>query len=336
MIKLLPSSSHSAATQVLNIPELLEQILYFVLTCPTLDTPTCCKTANILRSISSIWAGTIDSSPTLSSLAFRNRKLSPTKNEKRNGDLNIPFLQSLKYEFSEIEQLRYSQGIAIGLKELKQFKKSQRIPNPKFPKLRRALGLPKYPPSSTKYLASDVLLMQPPPPKTVDTYLHFSGWGDLAWIGWLERFSRPGDFHKLGNTIEFKYWYKITDSSGGNGITGADVVNALTKVLAAFYTFDKGFFEVLHIELAVGNIVSPAPQVGWEYMYRWYLWHPKRFGGGKDIFDIAMKVADDVIWVADVICLTVEVAGKFIALITQLILYWLQKPIRKLRRAVAS
>ncbi|KAF3220263.1 hypothetical protein TWF679_009642 [Orbilia oligospora] len=315
MIKLLPksptkttlkaiTSPSSPITQVLNIPELLEQILFFVLTSPELDTPARCKTANILRSTSSIWAGTIDSSPALSALAFRNRKACPTDPTgeaavaaagRSEGDLNIPFLQSLKYELSEIEQIRYHQGSSLGRKELKKIKASQRIITPPkftFQKLRKALRLP--PPQknlhSTKYLASDVLMIQPLPPKTINTYLHFSGWGCSEWTAWLQRFSRPGeDFYKFGNTIEFKYWYKITDSSGGNAITGADVINALTKVLTEFYTFNKGLFELVHIELAVGNISPSVPYnpmetpTEMEYMYRWYLWHPKKLGGESSV-----------------------------------------------------
>ncbi|KAK6499000.1 hypothetical protein TWF481_011570 [Arthrobotrys musiformis] len=279
------SASSPAATKVLNIPELLEQILYFVLTSPELDTQDRCKAANILRETSSTWAGTIDSSPTLSVFAFRNRKLSPTHIA---GDINIPFLQCLKFELSEIDQLRNSQGTQVGLKDLKKFKNSQRVYMSRFPKLRKAVEVMKYPfspPSPIKYLASDVLLIQPPPPSTTGIYLHFYGWGDLAWIGWLGRYSKPYDHHKLGNTIEFKYWHKVTSSSSGDGnssnnVTGADLVNALTKVLEAFYSFDKGFFEVLRIELTVGNVDPPRSiSGGIDYMYRWYLWNPKKFGG---------------------------------------------------------
>ncbi|EGX52847.1 hypothetical protein AOL_s00007g183 [Orbilia oligospora ATCC 24927] len=330
MIKLLPKSPtkttpqaiispSSAITQVLNIPELLEQILFFILTSPELDTPARCKTANILRSTSSIWAGTIDSSPTLSALAFRNRKASPTNPTggaaaareavprgaataapRSEGDLNIPFLQSLKYELSEIEQIKYYHGNSLGLKELKKIKNSQKIIKPSkltFQKLRKALRFTpqKTNLQSTKYLASDVLIIQPLPPKTINTYLHFSGWGCSEWVAWLRRFSRPDDFHKFGNTIEFKYWYKITDSSGGNAITGADVINALTKVLTEFYTFNKGLFEIIHIELAVGNISPSIPSspietpTEIEYMYRWYLWHPEKFGGESSVDDIVLS-----------------------------------------------
>ncbi|TGJ63127.1 hypothetical protein EYR41_011070 [Orbilia oligospora] len=373
MIKLFPKSPtkttpqtiispSSAITQVLNIPELLEQILFFILTSPELDTPARCKTANILRSTSSIWAGTIDSSPALSALAFRNRKASPTNPTgeaaargavprgaaaRSDGDLNIPFLQSLKYELSEIEQIRYYHGNSLGLKELKKIKNSQRIINPPkftFQKLRKALRLPpkRTKLHSTKYLASDVLIIQPLPPKTINTYLHFSGWGCSEWAAWLRRFSRPEDFHKFGNTIEFKYWYKITDSSGGNAITGADVINALTKVLTEFYTFNKGLFEIIHIELAVGNILSSVPSspietpTEIEYMYRWYLWHPKKLGGPTGIYDIVIIIVEEVMWGAGVILVTIQCTGTFICFATAWLLERLKEGIKALRRTVAS
>ncbi|KAK6339808.1 hypothetical protein TWF718_009200 [Orbilia javanica] len=341
MIRLLPkkyatkttqTQSFTAATKVLNIPELLEQILYFVLTSsPTQDTPTICKTANTLRSISPVWAGTIDGSPTLSTLAFRNRKLPPDQ----KGDLNIPFLQCLRFELSEIEKLRCVKGKAIGLKELKQFKKSQRIPHPKSQRLRRALGLPKYPSSSTKYLASDILLMQPTPEK-VSTYIHFIGLADRTWKKWLERSCRQEDLHGSESSVEFHLWHKIVNSDGG-GLTGADVVNALIKVLTEFYTPKTGMFEVTRIELAVGRFGSAAPAspVGTEYSYRWYIWNPKKIGPPTDIFDIILKVTEKIIWVAGVVSLAFTVTAEFIRLVVTEIISWIKEDIQSIRRRIS-
>ncbi|KAK6513738.1 hypothetical protein TWF506_008175 [Arthrobotrys conoides] len=311
----------SAITKVLNIPELLEQILYFVLISPKPDLPATCKTANILRSTSSLWAGTIDSSPSLSALAFRNLRLCSTI-EGGGGDLNIPFLQSLSYELSEILQIRYHRGKLIGLKGIKEFQKSQRLKKPRFQNLKKSLGFPqnnhhynhRHRGTTTKYLKSDVLIISPPPPKTVNTYLHFSGWGCSKWMAWLGAFSRPEDFYESSNTIAFKFWYKITDSSGGNAITGTDLVDALTKLITAFCAFDKGLFEVTHIELSVGNIAPrpfPTAPLSMDHMYRWYLWYPKRLGGLTDryIFNIVVKVVNGVVCVVGLIYLLFESAG---------------------------
>ncbi|KAK6523522.1 hypothetical protein TWF281_001505 [Arthrobotrys megalospora] len=279
-----------AASAVLNIPELLEQILYFVIITSPPDPSNSCKTANILRATSSRWAGLIDSSPTLSTLAFRSRK--PSTNP--HGELCIPFLQSLKYELSEIDQIRVYQGHMMGYKELQQFISAQKKSTPIFLKVRETLGLPRYSPSTTKYLLTDMLLTQPPLPDTVNTYIYFTGWGSTKWKDALQKFCRPGDLQNMGYSIEFKYWYKVTNCSGGSGdITVADVVNALTKALATFYGFKGGYFEVLHIELTVGNSrheTSASASV--DYMYRWYLWNPGRFGGRKDLFDVAIWIVE--------------------------------------------
>ncbi|KAK6352259.1 hypothetical protein TWF730_009090 [Orbilia blumenaviensis] len=298
----------SAATRVLYIPELLERILYFVITTSPPDIATSCKTANILRFTCSLWAGTINSSPTLSALAFRNHKLPPN----RIGNLCLPFLQSLQFEFSQIDQMRYFEGKTTGLTELKQFIASQKLSTPAFPAVRKALGLPTTQPSSAKYLGSNILLLQPPPPESASTYLYFSGWGNKEWLASLETHVRPGDLYRLGNTIEFNYWYKLTSSSGDGNITGADLVAALTSVLGSFYKFRGGFFEVLHVELVVGKPLSTPPSI--YYLHRWYLWHPKKFGGRgstRDLmFDFICDRIVDVISFAGYI--TLIVAKEFI------------------------
>ncbi|KAK6513737.1 hypothetical protein TWF506_008174 [Arthrobotrys conoides] len=235
-----PISTYTAAYQVLNLPELLEEIILYDLT--TITTIATTRPSHPrphhwvnnwdrlthLRQVCKTWSIIIDFSPKLGRLVYRYPKIC-TYVKIENLSLCEPFLWSLCCKMKKMSEIRDWDGFGT----VTEFDGFVREIAP-----------------SGGYVASNVFVSQP---AVQAVYIRFSGLADSTWLKDYEAFIRPVDYSRISSGRDYSYHYAVINNrDSGGGVTAEDLVNSLILVIGKFFSFGGGFRN-LTIDLAVGN-----------------------------------------------------------------------------------
>ncbi|KAK6339810.1 hypothetical protein TWF718_009202 [Orbilia javanica] len=227
----------AAALQVLNLPELLEEIILYDLSTISIGQSRTQPRhwnkgwvrLNQLRGVSKGWSSIIDHSPKLGKIVFRYPVTSCYIKIERLS-LCEPFLCSLGDKMKEMSEIKNFKG-ASTLEEFEIFTSS----------LAPLAG----------YVSSNVFVSQP---AVEAVFIRFSGLANASWLRDYEAYVRPVDYSRVSSTQDYCYHYKVVNYRGG-GVTAEDLVSSLMVVICKFFSFD-GQFRNLTIDLAVGNLMS--------------------------------------------------------------------------------
>ncbi|KAK6339815.1 hypothetical protein TWF718_009205 [Orbilia javanica] len=203
----------SATSKVLSLPELFEKVLQFVTT----------EDINKFRRVSKTWRLFIDTSPRLSTIAFRNPRLF-TEKDGRGEQREVPdfcegylkFLERRMLEGIRTIEIENSRGNS-GFGEFKQFQKVA---------------------GSNVSLSSDLQITQRASPLA---HLVFYGYGSTEWQGKANAFvqSRPGDKIRIDGHQYYGYYRQLDNI---HGVRCNDVFQAIIATINAFYSFQEEFF----------------------------------------------------------------------------------------------
>ncbi|KAF3195333.1 hypothetical protein TWF225_003733 [Orbilia oligospora] len=202
------TSDSSATSKVLSLPELFEKVLQFVTT----------KDINKFRRVSKTWRLFIDTSPRLSTIAFRNPRLFT---EGEVPDLCEGYLKFLERHMLEgirtieIESTRGHHSGSVG--EFKQFQKVA---------------------GSKISLSADLQVTQR---ASSSVHLVFYGYGSTEWQSKAADFvqSRPGDIIKIDGHHYYGYYRQLDNI---HGVRCNEVFQAIMATINAFYSFQEEFF----------------------------------------------------------------------------------------------
>ncbi|RVD88808.1 uncharacterized protein DFL_002981 [Arthrobotrys flagrans] len=195
----------SATSRVLSLPELFEKVLQFVTT----------QDINKFRRVSKTWQLFIDTSPRLSTIAFRNSRLFT---EGEVPDLCEGYLKFLEKHMLEgirtieIESNRGSSGFG-------EFKHFQRVAGKKIS------------------LSPDLQITQR---ASSSVHLVFYGYGCTRWQAKALAFvqSRPGDKIRIDGHHYYGYYCQLDNI---HGVRCSDVFQAIIATINAFYSFQEEF-----------------------------------------------------------------------------------------------
>ncbi|KAK6513731.1 hypothetical protein TWF506_008170 [Arthrobotrys conoides] len=198
----------SATSKVLSLPELFEKVLQFVTT----------EDINKFRRVSKTWRLFIDTSPRLSTIAFRNPRLFT---EGEVPDLCEGYLKFLERHMLEgirtieIESNRGNSGVG-------EFKQFQKVAGSNI-SLSNSSGL-----QVTQRASSSV-------------HLVFYGYGSTGWQSKAADFvqSRPGDIIKVDGHHYYGYYRQLDNI---HGVRCNEVFQAIIATINAFYSFQEEFF----------------------------------------------------------------------------------------------
>ncbi|KAK6499004.1 hypothetical protein TWF481_011573 [Arthrobotrys musiformis] len=212
----------SATSRVLTLPELFEKILQLATT----------QDINKFRRVSKTWRLLIDTSPRLSTIAFRNPRLF-TEGE-------IPDLCEGYLKFLERRMLEGIRTISIesnrGSSAFGEFKSFQKVSG------------------NNRSLSSDLQITQRASPSV---HLVFYGSGCTEWQAKANTFvrSRPGDRIRIDGHHYYGYYRQLDNI---NGVRCNDVFQAIISTINTFYSFQEEFF-VTSISLQTRKLgVSPS------------------------------------------------------------------------------
>ncbi|KAK6523518.1 hypothetical protein TWF281_001499 [Arthrobotrys megalospora] len=202
----LNNDDTSATSKVLSLPELFEKVLQFVST----------EDINKFRRVSKTWRMLIDTSPSLSTLAFRNPRLFT---EGKIPDLCEGYLKFLERQMSEwirmieIERDRENPGFG-------EFKNFQKVAG------------------NNSSLSSDLQITQR---ASSSAYLVFYGYGSTEWLGKANSFvkSISEDSIRIDGHHYYCYYHRVDNV---DGVRCSDIFQAIMTTINEFYSFQEEFF----------------------------------------------------------------------------------------------
>ncbi|KAF3220264.1 hypothetical protein TWF192_011178 [Orbilia oligospora] len=246
----------TAAYQVLNLPELLEEILLQDLCTLSRSHPLSqnpywaagWKRLTQLRKVCKTWSQIIDYSPSLGRIVYRHPSICSRSITTEGLNLCEPFMASLCIKVGKMKEIRNFGGVDTSAS---------------FLEFRDKIA----PPAAGGFAFPNVFISQP---AVKAVYIRFSGVADSSWLKDYEDFVRSIDYSRVASGGEYSYHHTVLnrqhedDSNGGGsgGVRAEDLVTSLILVISKFFSFG-GEFRNITIDFSVGNSI---PSNGKQYL----------------------------------------------------------------------
>ncbi|KAF3287652.1 hypothetical protein TWF970_007363 [Orbilia oligospora] len=247
----------TAAYQVINLPELLEEILLHDLhtlsgSRPLSNNPFWAagwKRLNQLRKVCKTWSLVIDYSPSLGRIVYRYPSTYSQSITTESFNLCEPFIASLCIKIGKVKQIRNYDGVDTSANFL-EFRD-------------------KITPPSGGFAFPNIFISQP---AVQAVYIRFSGVADSSWLKDYEGFVRSIDYSRVASGGEYSYHHTVLNrqqendgnsgGGGGGGVRAEDLISSLILVIGKFFSFG-GEFRNIAIDFSVGNSI---PSNGKQYL----------------------------------------------------------------------
>ncbi|KAF3148001.1 hypothetical protein TWF594_001930 [Orbilia oligospora] len=272
----------TAAHQVLNLPELLEEILLHDLCILSRSHPLShnpywaagWKRLTQLRKVCKTWSLIIDYSPSLGRIVYRYPSICSQSITTESLNLCEPFIASLCIKVGKMKEIRNYGGVDTSANFL-EFRD-------------------KIAPPSGGFAFPNIFISQP---AVQAVYIRFSGVADSSWLKDYEDFVRSIDYSRVASGGEYSYHHTVLNcqhdddgNTGGGGVRAEDLVSSLILVISKFFSFG-GEFRNITIDFSVGNSI---PSNGKQYLstvYTRQIWKTAWFERAPTVRKSASVVA---------------------------------------------